>query len=72
MSQHLKTRIAKLEQWRAPRPPYVVRVSDPTTPADRAAIAAAGRPIVVLPHKCSSTEEWSARYSSKGMIHDSS
>jgi hypothetical protein len=68
MSRNLEVRIAKLEQWRMPRPPYVVRVSDPRTPQDRAAIAAAGRPIAVLPHKCSSIEEWSARYAAKGIL----
>jgi hypothetical protein len=62
MSQNLSARIAKLEQWRIPRPPYVVRVSDPRTLEDHAAIAAAGRPVAVLPHKCGSVEEWAARY----------
>jgi hypothetical protein len=62
MSGNLEARIAKLEQRRMPSPPYVVRVSDPKTPEDRAAIAAAGRPVAVLPHKCGSIEEWAARY----------
>ena len=68
MSQNLETRIAKLERWRVPRPPYVIQVSDPMTPADRAAIAAVaavaavGRPVVVVPHKCETVEEWAARY----------
>jgi hypothetical protein len=62
MSQNLHTRVAKLEQRRAPRPPHVVRVSDPRTPQDQAAIAAAGRPMAVLPHKCGSIQEWAARY----------
>jgi hypothetical protein len=67
VSRNLEVRIAKLEQWRMPRPPYVVRVSDPRTPQDPA-IAAAGSPIAVLPHKCSSIEEWSARYAAKGKL----
>jgi hypothetical protein len=62
MNQNLETRIAKLERWRMPRPPYVVRVSDPRTLVDHAAIAAAGRPVAVLPDKCGSIEEWAARY----------
>jgi hypothetical protein len=62
MNQNLETRIAKLERWRVPRPPYVIQVSDPMTPADRAAIAAVGRPVVVVPHKCETVEEWAARY----------
>jgi hypothetical protein len=45
-----------------PRRQYVVRVSDPKTPGDYTAIAAAGRPVAVLPHKCGSVEEWAARY----------
>jgi hypothetical protein len=68
MSRNLEGRIAKLEQWRMPRPPYVIRVSDPMTPEDRAAIASAGRPVAVLPHKCRSVEEWAARYTPKGIV----
>jgi hypothetical protein len=66
MSQNLHTRVAKLEQRRAQRRQYVVRASDPKTPDDYTAIAASGRPVAVLPHKCSSIEEWSARYAAKG------
>lgn len=62
MSRNLESRIAKLEQWRMPRPPYVIRVSDPRTPEDYTAIAAAARPVAVLPHKCGSIEELAARY----------
>jgi hypothetical protein len=62
MSQNLHTRVARLEQRRAPRRQYVVRVSDPKTPGDYTAIAADGRPVAVLPHKCGSVEEWAARY----------
>jgi hypothetical protein len=62
MSRNLETRIAKLEQWCMPRPPYVVRVSYPKNPKDYAAIALAGRPVAVLPHKCGSVEESAARF----------
>jgi hypothetical protein len=62
MSRNLEVRIAKLEQWRMPSPPYVVRVSDPKTAEERAAIASAGRSVAVLPHKCGSVREWAARY----------
>ncbi len=67
MSQNLHTRVAKLEQRRAPRRQYVVRVSDPKTPGDYTAIAAAGRPVAVLPHKCGSIQEWAARYPARAL-----
>ena len=44
---------------------YVVRVSDPPTPQERLQRLAAHlerRPIVIMPHKCRSIEEWLARY----------
>jgi hypothetical protein len=68
MSQNLQTRIAKLERWRMPRPPYVIKVSDPMTPADRVAIAYASRPVAVLPRKYRTVEEWAARYTPKGIV----
>jgi hypothetical protein len=68
MNQNLETRIAKLERWRVPRPPYVIRVSDPMMPADCAAIASAGRPIAVLPRKYGTVEEWAARYTPRGIV----
>jgi hypothetical protein len=40
MTRNLETRIAKLEQWRSPRPPYVVRMDFPFTAEDRAAVCA--------------------------------
>jgi hypothetical protein len=46
MTLNLETRIARLEQWRLPRPPYVVRVNFPVTAEDRAAVANAA---AVLP-----------------------
>ena len=44
---------------------YVVRLSDPLTPGERLQLIAAHLerwPIVILPHKCASVEEWIARY----------
>jgi hypothetical protein len=44
---------------------YVVRLSDPPTPQERLQLLAAHlqrRPIVVMPHKCHSMEEWIAHY----------
>jgi hypothetical protein len=44
---------------------YVARLSDPPTPAERLQLIAAHleqRPIVILPHRCSSVEEWLVRY----------
>ena len=44
---------------------YVVRLSKPPTLSERLQLMAAHlerRPIVILPHKCASVEEWIARY----------
>jgi hypothetical protein len=44
---------------------YVVRLSDPPTPQERLQLLAAHlqrRPIVIMPHKCTTMEEWLARY----------
>ena len=44
---------------------YVVRLSDPPTPQERLQLLAAHlqrRPIVVMPHKCKTLDEWMARY----------
>ena len=44
---------------------YVIRLSDPPTPGERLQLIAARlerRPIVILPHKCKTMEEWLARY----------
>ena len=67
MTRNLETRIAKLEQLRVPRPPYVVRVNVPMTAEDRAAVANARNGVAVLPYKCATVEEWSARFA-RGMI----
>jgi hypothetical protein len=65
----LEARIAKLELWQVPRPPYVVRVNFPMTTEDRAAVAnARGSRVAVLPYKCATTEEWSARYATMGAL----
>jgi hypothetical protein len=48
------------------RPPYVIRLSDPPTSHERLLLIAARlqrTPIVVMPHKCASMDEWMARYS---------
>ena len=68
MTRNLETRIAKLEQWRVPRPPYVVRVHFPMTAEDRAAVANARGRVAVLPYKCATVEEWSARYATAGTL----
>ena len=44
---------------------YVVRLSDPPTAQDRLQLLAArlqGRPIAIMPHKCITMDEWTARY----------
>ena len=44
---------------------YVVRLSKPPTARERMQLLAAHlerRPIVIMPHKCRSMEEWLARY----------
>lgn len=44
---------------------YVVRLSEPPTPQERIQLLAAHlerRPIVIMPHKCKTVEEWMARY----------
>ena len=48
------------------RPPYVIRLSEPPTPAERVQLIAARlqrAPIVIMPHKCKDMAEWVARYS---------
>jgi|GEM_PF-6148259 len=44
---------------------YVVRLSEPPTPNERLQLLAARlerRPIVIMPHKCATMDEWMARY----------
>ena len=43
----------------------VIRLSRPRTPEERLQLLAARlerRPIVIMPHKCKTVEEWVARY----------
>jgi hypothetical protein len=65
----LKFLEAQVDKLEAARPgtslPYVIRVSSPPTDLERLQIKAnaeAGRPFVLLPHRCTSIEEWVARY----------
>jgi hypothetical protein len=47
---------------------YVVRLSQPPTLQEQMQLMAARlerRPIVIMPHKCASVEEWMARYESR-------
>ncbi len=44
---------------------YVVRLSDPPTPREQLQLLAARverRPIAVMPHKCRTVDEWTARH----------
>ena len=44
---------------------YVVRLSKPPTPNERLQLLAARlerRPIAIMPHKCSTVDEWLERY----------
>ena len=44
---------------------YVVRLSQPPTPGERLQLLAAQlerRPIVIMPHKCKTVEEWLSGY----------
>lgn len=48
---------------------YVVRLSDPPTSAERLHLLAARlerRPIVIMPHKCKTFDEWLERYGNLG------
>ena len=59
MSRALETRIAKLEIVRCGA--YVVRVSDPRSPSERAELELArteGRQIAIMPHPCRSIDDW--------------
>jgi len=49
---------------------YVVRLSDPPTPSERLQLLAARlerRPIVIMPHKYRTIDEWLERYGSVGL-----
>jgi len=46
---------------------YAVRVSDPPTSSERLQLIAArleARPIVILPHKCATVDNWIEQYGS--------
>ena len=48
---------------------YVVRLSNPPTPGERVQLIAARlehRPIVIMPHKCKTFDEWLERYGNVG------
>lgn len=62
---NLRSRVTKLECYRMPRPPYVVRVSHPPTPLDAEAVAAArrqGHSFAIVPFKAASVAEWQAQH----------
>jgi hypothetical protein len=45
--------------------PYVIRLSEPPTPAERLQLIAARlqrTPIAIVPHKCKTADEWLERY----------
>jgi hypothetical protein len=47
------------------RSPYVIRLREPPTPAERLQLIAARlqrTPIVIMPHRCKSAEEWLEKY----------
>jgi hypothetical protein len=47
------------------RPPYVIRLSEPPTPAKRLQLIAARltrTPVAIMPHKCATKHEWTDRY----------
>jgi hypothetical protein len=64
-----EARIRKLESATGREDyPYVIHVSDPPTEAELAAMErnrTAGRPFVVVGHRCETVEEWLARYAPK-------
>ena len=68
MTRSLADRVAKLELFREPPRKYVVHVSDPPTREERAAIANATGPIVIVPHVCKTVEEWVAKYAPRGTL----
>ncbi len=65
MTRTFEARILKLEQYRLPRPPYVIRVGSPRTGADNTAVASARGYFAIIPHKCASVDQWRAHYAPK-------
>jgi hypothetical protein len=52
--------------------PYVVHLSEPPTPEERLQLAACRlmrQPIVIVPGKCLTVEEWVQRYGSRSGVH---
>lgn len=65
MTRSIAGRIARLEEYRKPRPPYVLRSSTPRTAQEERAISlalTAGRRFAVVPHKAATAAEWQERY----------
>jgi hypothetical protein len=47
------------------RPPYVIRLSEPPTPAERMQLIAARltrTAFAVMPHRCETADEWLEKY----------
>lgn len=65
MTRNIAGRIARLEEYRKPHAPYVLRSSTPRTAQEQQAISsafAAGRRFAVVPHKVATAAEWQQRY----------
>ena len=69
--RELALEIARRAAVRAGRPhspgimPYVVRVSNPITAFEKLQLAAARlarTPVAIMPHRCPTMDEWTARY----------
>jgi hypothetical protein len=64
-------RIARLEQYRRPRSSYVLRLSNPPTLEELAAIEGAkteGRRFAIVPRTSDSVEEWLANYAPRATL----
>jgi hypothetical protein len=62
MTTKLASRIAKLEEHRAPPRKYVIRVSDPIAAEEQAEIDSATLTFILAPHKSETVEEWLAEH----------
>ena len=52
-------------------PPYVIRLSRPPTQSEQLQLLAARlerRPVVIMPHKCATVQEWLERYGDLSQI----
>ena len=63
-----ESRLIKLEQPLATARPYMIRVSSPITVEEQATLSGLTRPVAIMPHKCQSSEEWTARYAPRGTL----